>query len=110
MTEERLAARGIGGFTWPLKVSCKNHEGNAPGVFIQQWDGKKWKLISDFIPAMSDVVRPMVEKAAAAWAVNFHGGTDALQALIEKVCVFQKSTGQDGVVEDDAGGGSRSAA
>ena len=68
MTKERLAARGIGGFTWPLKVSCKNHEGDAPGVFIQQWDGKQWKLISDFIPAMSDVVRPMVEKAAAAYA------------------------------------------
>ncbi|MDP6896852.1 MAG: ABC transporter substrate-binding protein, partial [Rhodospirillales bacterium] len=68
MTKERLAARGLAGFTWPLKVSCKNHEGNAPGVFIQQWDGKKWKLISDFIPAMSDVVRPMVEKAAAAYA------------------------------------------
>ena len=43
-----------------------------------------------------------VEKAAAAWAVNFHGGTDALQALIEKVCVFQKSTGQDGVDERTA--------
>jgi len=68
MTKERMAARGIAGFSWPLNVSCKNHEGDSPGVFIQQWDGKQWKLISDFIPAMSDVVRPMVEKAAAAYA------------------------------------------
>ena len=68
MTEERLASRGLAGFTWPLQVSCANHEGNAPGVFIQQWDGKQWKKISGFIPAMSDVVRPMVEKAAAAYA------------------------------------------
>ena len=50
------------------KGAVVHHEGDAPGVFIQQWDGKKWKLISDFIPAMSDVVRPMVEKAAAAYA------------------------------------------
>lgn len=68
MTKERLAARGVPGLTWPLKVSCFSHEGDAPGVFIQQWDGKKWKIISDFIPAMNDVVRPMVEKAAAAYA------------------------------------------
>ena len=42
MTKERMAARGIAGFSWPLNVSCKNHEGDSPGVFIQQWDGKQW--------------------------------------------------------------------
>ena len=68
MTKERMAASGIAGFSWPVNVSCLNHEGDSPGVFIQQWDGKQWKKITDFIPAMSDVVRPMVEKAAAAYA------------------------------------------
>ena len=38
-----------------------------------------------------------VEKACAAWTVNLPGGTGPLQDLIEKVCVFQKSTGLDGV-------------
>lgn len=38
-----------------------------------------------------------VEKACAAWAANLPSGTGALQELIEKVCVFQKSTGLDGV-------------
>lgn len=38
-----------------------------------------------------------VEKACAAWTVDLPAGTAALQDLIEKVCVFQKSTGQDGV-------------
>jgi branched-chain amino acid transport system substrate-binding protein len=64
----RLKKIGISGFANPVSVSCKNHEGNAPGVFIQQWDGNKWKVITKFIPAMSDVVRPLVEKAAAAFA------------------------------------------
>jgi len=68
MTDERLAKLGLKGFTNPVSVSCLSHEGNTPGIFIQQWDGSKWKLISDFIPAMSDVVRPLVESAAAAYA------------------------------------------
>ena len=38
-----------------------------------------------------------VEKACAAWAANLPSGTGALQDLIEKVCVFQKSTGLDSV-------------
>lgn len=38
-----------------------------------------------------------VEKACAAWAANLPSGTGALQDLIEKVCVFQKSTGLESV-------------
>jgi len=68
ISEERLAGLGLKGFTNPVSVSCLSHEGSSPGIFIQQWDGSKWKLISDFIPAMSDVVRPLVESAAAAYA------------------------------------------
>ncbi|MAH83137.1 MAG: ABC transporter permease [Rhodospirillaceae bacterium TMED8] len=66
--KDRLAKLGMSGFANPVSVSCRNHEGAAPGVFIQQWDGKQWKVKGDFVPAMSDVVRPMVEKAAAAYA------------------------------------------
>jgi hypothetical protein len=33
-------------------------------VFIQQWDGKNWKRVSDLIPPMTDAVRPLLEKAA----------------------------------------------
>jgi branched-chain amino acid transport system substrate-binding protein len=68
MDEARMKKVGIEGFANPVQVSCANHEGNAPGVFIQQWDGKAWKLISKFVPAMSDVVRPLIEKDAAAYA------------------------------------------
>ncbi len=68
ISKERFAKLGLANYANPVSVSCINHEGNAPGVFIQRWDGSKWKVTSKFIPAMSDVVRPMVEKAAAAYA------------------------------------------
>ena len=64
----RLKALGLAGFANPVSVSCKNHEGTSPGVFIQQWTGTAWKVQGGFVPAMSDVVRPLVEKAAAAYA------------------------------------------
>lgn len=68
VTEQRLAELGFGdGFTRPVKVTCEDHEGSGP-VLIQQWDGKKWNLVSDWIPPIREVVRPMVEEAAAAFA------------------------------------------
>jgi len=63
----RLEGVGMAGFTQPVSVSCKDHEGSGP-VMIQQWDGKQWKFASDWVPVMRNVVRPMIEKAAAAYA------------------------------------------
>jgi branched-chain amino acid transport system substrate-binding protein len=39
-------------------------------VLFQQWDAgkKKWNVISDWIPVMKDVVRPMMEADAAKYA------------------------------------------
>ena len=48
---------GMKGFTPPVKVTCEDHEGNGP-VLIQQWDGKKWDVVSDWVAPMRDVVRP----------------------------------------------------
>ena len=67
VTEKRLTQLGMGGFTKPVEVSCEDHETMGP-VLIQQWDGKQWKIVSDWIKPMRDVVRPMVEKAAAEYA------------------------------------------
>ena len=69
LTEERLAELGLPGFTKPIKVTCEDHEGNGP-VIIQQWDGKAWIIVSDWITPMRDVVRPMVEAAAAKFAAE----------------------------------------
>ena len=70
VTEERLAELGFGdGFTRPIKVTCEDHEGSGP-VLIQQWDGEQWNLVSDWIPPIREVVRPMIEEAAAAYAAE----------------------------------------
>ncbi|HMB36025.1 MAG TPA: ABC transporter permease, partial [Methylomirabilota bacterium] len=63
LTDQRLEQLGMKGFTHPIKVSCEDHEGNGP-VLIQQWDGKKWNVISSWIEPMRDVVRPKIEAAA----------------------------------------------
>jgi branched-chain amino acid transport system substrate-binding protein len=63
LTDKRLEEIGLKGFTHPVKVTCEDHEGNGP-VLVQQWDGKKWNIISDWIPSMREVVRPKLEAAA----------------------------------------------
>ena len=37
-------------------------------MIFQQWNGKSWKFVSSWIKPMRDVVRPMIEKAAMAYA------------------------------------------
>ncbi len=67
ITKKRLKELGMEGMTKPIKLSCADHETSGPVIF-QQWDGKKWKMISDWVPPIREVVRPMIEKAAAAYA------------------------------------------
>lgn len=67
ITEARLNELGMKDFTRPVKVSCADHETGGP-IIIQQWDGKKWNIVSDWIPPIRSVVRPMIEKAAAEYA------------------------------------------
>jgi branched-chain amino acid transport system substrate-binding protein len=67
LTEQRLEQLGMKGLVRPLRVTCENHEGNGLAA-VQQWDGKKWTIVSDWIEPMRDVVRPKLEAAAVAEA------------------------------------------
>lgn len=67
LTEARLAKLGFGGFAKPIKVTCKDHE-TSGAVLIQQWDGKRWKIVSKWIEPIREVVRPMIEASAAKYA------------------------------------------
>ena len=67
LTEARLGELGVAGFMSPIKISCSDHEGGGK-VMFQQWTGKEWKLISGWVDTMQDVIRPMIEDAAAAYA------------------------------------------
>ena len=59
---------GLPGFP-EIKVSCDDHEGGHP-VLFQRWDAnaKSWSIVSDWIPTMRDLVRPMMEADAAKYA------------------------------------------
>jgi len=63
ITEQRLEQLGMKGLLRPLRVTCDNHEGNGLAL-VQQWGGKKWNIVSDWIEPMRDVVRPKLEAAA----------------------------------------------
>jgi branched-chain amino acid transport system substrate-binding protein len=65
--EKRLKELGATGFMQPLKLSCADHEGGG-AVKFQQWDGKQWKVITDWIPADHKLVRPMIEESAMKYA------------------------------------------
>lgn len=63
LTEKRLEELGMKGLMRPLRVTCENHEGNGMAL-VQQWDGKRWTILSDWIEPMREVVRPKLEAAA----------------------------------------------
>jgi len=66
LSEERLVELGLPNFTGAVEGSCEDHEGGG-SVFIQQWNGTAWDKISELIPPMNDIVRPMLEEAAEAY-------------------------------------------
>ncbi len=63
LTEKRLEELGMKGMMRPLRITCENHEGNGQAL-VQQWDGKKWNVVSDWIEPMREVVRPKLEAVA----------------------------------------------
>jgi branched-chain amino acid transport system substrate-binding protein len=67
LSAERLKELGFEGMLRPIKVSCNDHEGTRAGR-IQQWDGKQWKVISDWYESDDSVIKPMVEAAAKKYA------------------------------------------
>ena len=65
--QKRLDQLGFGTMVSTLKVSCTDHGGSGL-VRFQQWDGKKWNAVSEWISGDRELVRRMVEESAAAYA------------------------------------------
>src|SRR2546423_12734386 len=63
----RLKQLGAVNMMPPLKVSCMDHEGSGL-VKFQQWDGAKWKVITDWMEPDRKLVRNKVEAEAAQYA------------------------------------------
>jgi branched-chain amino acid transport system substrate-binding protein len=69
LTAERIKELGFEGVLRPIKVSCADHEGARTGR-IQTWDGKNWKITSDWYVSDDNVIVPMVKEAAARYAAE----------------------------------------
>jgi branched-chain amino acid transport system substrate-binding protein len=67
LSEARIKQLGFEGMIKPMKFSCQDHQG-ADQARVQQWDGKAWKIISDYYAADESILAPMVKEAAAKYA------------------------------------------
>jgi branched-chain amino acid transport system substrate-binding protein len=67
LTAAALKELGAEGLFPPITLSCRDHEGGA-GVKFQQWDGKQWTVLTDWMAPDQALVRPLVEEAAAKYA------------------------------------------
>jgi branched-chain amino acid transport system substrate-binding protein len=67
LTAASLKELGAEGLLAPFTLSCRDHEGGG-GVQFQQWDGKQWTVLTDWIAPDQALVRPLVEASAAKYA------------------------------------------
>jgi branched-chain amino acid transport system substrate-binding protein len=67
ITPQRITELGADGLMVPIQLSCANHEGNGQ-VRIQQWDGKHWKFVSDWIQPDRAMLTDMYQQSALEYA------------------------------------------
>jgi branched-chain amino acid transport system substrate-binding protein len=65
--DNRIKEIGFDGLISPLTLSCADHEG-ASKLRVQQWDGKNWHFVSDWLKPDEKLLRPMVEQSAETYA------------------------------------------
>jgi branched-chain amino acid transport system substrate-binding protein len=69
LTAERIKKLGFEGMIGPIKVSCADHEGSRLSR-VQQWDGKQWKVISDWFTGDDSIIEPLVKDTAGKYATE----------------------------------------
>lgn len=67
VTEARLKALGATGLLPEVKTSCDNHEGSGK-VKLQQWDGSKWVVLSDWLEGNKALIHPLFQADAKKFA------------------------------------------
>jgi branched-chain amino acid transport system substrate-binding protein len=65
--DDRLRQLGAYGLLQPIQLSCKDHEGGG-AVRFEQWDGKQFQVISDWVKADRALLRPIIEDSSAKYA------------------------------------------
>jgi branched-chain amino acid transport system substrate-binding protein len=66
LDQKRLDALGIGTMIRPISTSCRDH-GGSHAARIMTWDGTKWNFSSDWYEADQQIIRPIIERSAAAY-------------------------------------------
>ena len=69
LTADHIKALGFEGMLRPVRITCADHEGARDGR-VQQWDGKAWKIISDWYTANLETTEPLVKDVSAAYAAE----------------------------------------
>lgn len=67
ITDARLKQLGATGLLPEVKTSCDNHEGSGK-VKLQQWDGAKWAVLSDWIEGNKSLIHPLFQAEAKKYA------------------------------------------
>jgi branched-chain amino acid transport system substrate-binding protein len=71
MTAARMEELGAPGIGPEFSVSCEDHGGSGMGL-VQQWDAEAgtWNVLTDYIAPDEEVIAPLVEEDAAAFAAE----------------------------------------
>jgi branched-chain amino acid transport system substrate-binding protein len=69
LTPERVKELGAENLFHSINVTWDNHEGEGYVTF-QQWDGKKWNVVSDWIAPDWALLRPIIEASSEAYAAE----------------------------------------
>jgi branched-chain amino acid transport system substrate-binding protein len=63
LDQKKIDALGFNGVLRPVSTSCADHMGST-SARIQTWNGKEWKITSDWYQADEQILKPMVKAGA----------------------------------------------
>lgn len=70
LSDAKLKELGIQGMSAPFKMSCSKHDG-AETFRVMQWDGAKFQMVTDWMPAPDPAfIRRLIEESAAKFAAE----------------------------------------
>lgn len=69
--DKRLKQIGFLGLLQPINVAVADHEGGG-AARIQQWDGKKWHVVTDWIHSDHVLLDTLIKAKSAEYAQKFH--------------------------------------
>lgn len=67
LSDARIKQLGATGLLPEVNTSCSNHEGSGK-VRIQQWDGSKWVMVSDWIEGNKTLIHQLFKNSAQQYA------------------------------------------